>query len=160
MSNETNYKIIDDSTGEIIADNISSWKTPVQEKIIKDYYKKKDNYYRRKRDENPFVMCFIKPIQSIIQQLTLVECGIIIVLLPFIALNKGGLLMKSKKEYLELSDIIEILGLSRRQTIRILSKLESMDILTVHKFGKKMRMPLMNVFTNGGAKTIKISLRF
>jgi DNA-binding MarR family transcriptional regulator len=82
-----------------------------------------------------WVACYHEPIRNITNDLTLIEAGAVIKLLPFLRFKKGGKLIENGKPLMQ-KDIQDILGRSKRSTITILDRLVSLGVIQKEPIGR------------------------
>ncbi len=82
-----------------------------------------------------WVACYHEAILGIVRDLSLIEAGALIKLLPFLRFKSAGKLVADGKP-LKQADIARILGRKKRQTIDILAQLEKLRVITCEKEGR------------------------
>lgn len=118
-------------TGEVKG-AIATYRTPEQQ-----------NRYRqileiekfKLRGNKPFISCFHDTIKDVTQYLSLTESGAVMKLLLYMKINGGGLLQKHGKPLKQI-DIQNILSKSKRQTVDIVKRLETLSVLIAVKEGR------------------------
>lgn len=82
-----------------------------------------------------WVACYHEAILGIVRDLTLIEAGALIKLLPFLRFKSAGKLVTDGKP-LKQSDIARVLGRGKTQTIEILNRLEALGVISCEKEGR------------------------
>ncbi|MGG0793165.1 hypothetical protein ABE137_03935 [Brevibacillus laterosporus] len=82
-----------------------------------------------------WVACYHEAILGIIRDLTLIEAGALIKLLPFLRFKSEGKLVQDGKP-LKQTDIARVLGRGKTQTTEILRRLEELGVISCEKEGR------------------------
>ncbi|MBG9774230.1 helix-turn-helix transcriptional regulator [Brevibacillus laterosporus] len=82
-----------------------------------------------------WVACYHEAILGIIRDLTLIEAGALIKLLPFLRFKSEGKLVQDGKP-LKQTDIARLLGRGKKATMAILQRLETLGVITCEKEGR------------------------
>lgn len=88
---------------------------------------RREAYRERSRGRN-FVVCPDEPVKELSQKLELNELGALIKLLPYLQLNRDGLLVKDGKN-MTIGDIEKVIGKKRRMTSTILNSLADAGVV-------------------------------
>ncbi|MFD3199351.1 helix-turn-helix transcriptional regulator [Bacillus sp. LR_5] len=105
--------------------------------------RKQDEAYRKKLEQERYksantkrwVASYHDPIRAVIKDLSLIEAGAIVKLLPYLRFKSDGQLISGGKP-LKQADIQRIIGKSRRATNTILGRLEALGIIKVVQRGR------------------------
>ncbi|WP_339225897.1 hypothetical protein [Bacillus sp. FSL P4-0290] len=105
--------------------------------------RKQDEAYRKKIEQERYksantkrwVASYHDPIRAVIKDLSLIEAGAIVKLLPYLRFKSDGQLINGGKP-LKQADIQRIIGKSRRATNTILGRLEALGIIKVAQRGR------------------------
>lgn len=85
---------------------------------------------------NTWVACYHDPIKTIIQEMSLIEAGALLKLLPYLRFKTEGRIVKDGNP-VGLKEIQSILGKGKTQTREILVGLEKLKVIQKHKEGRQ-----------------------
>jgi len=125
--------ILNTQTGEITDLEGYTLQSPIQKEMIRKHYEKERAKLRM--DGRWFIMCYHDPIRKIIRDLSLIEAGAVIKLLPFLRFKSEGKLLKNGKP-LKQSDIQHILKRGKKATQAILDRLETLGVIEKERDGR------------------------
>lgn len=131
---EKRYYVLDSETGEIRND--CTVRTPEQQKVIQMEEVKK-RVMNGGRAKNHFVFGKVDSIHEIIYELSLIEAGTIVKLLPFMSYHNG--MLKKKHKPMTRKDIENVLNRNKSSVHRILKSLMNRHILYISRDEKDKR---------------------
>lgn len=121
-----------DNNGEIVTENY----TITNKKQAEAYRKKKEQDQKQAAvSSHRWVASYHDPIRNIIKDLTLIEAGAIVKLLPFLRFKSEGKLIKGGKP-LKQVDIQKVLKRSKNATRTILDRLQELGVVQIVKDGR------------------------
>lgn len=113
--------------------------------------------YNIRTNQCHWIACYHDSIESISKELSLINAGAILKLLPYMKFNENGVLIANKIP-LQATEIEKILGKSKDATRKILKNLVELNVLNVEKVGRSNKYIISSEFHTKG--TINKNLKF
>ncbi|UFH99682.1 hypothetical protein [Bacillus toyonensis] len=115
--------------------------SPGKQKAERDYAVNKDKW-----SEKHFTMQDTKQYETIRNQLTQGQKGVLLLLTTTMVAKKGGKLYKGRNERLTIEDVARMIGRERRQTYEILVELEQVGAITKEQVGRHVCINIVEDF--------------
>lgn len=96
-----------------------------------------------------WVACYHEPIKSIIKEMSLIEAGALLKLLPYLRFRTEGKITRDG-DAMELKEIQQVLGKGKTQTRNILDGLENLKIIYKEKEGRRNAYYISKTFHTMG----------